>query len=75
MRPQLVTKYAFRIRTRAGLTLQQLMIPGRDLEDAERKLRQIYRDCEILACASQLDRDRDHRPVAAYLEMCQGMAP
>jgi hypothetical protein len=52
--------------------LDQLMIPGRDLDDAERKLRQIYRDCEILACASQ--RDRDHRPVAAYLELCQGMA-
>ena len=73
MRPQLVTKFAFSIRTRAGLTLNQLMIPGRDVEDAERKLRQIYRDCKILACVSQSE--RDHRPVAAYLEMSQGMAP
>ncbi len=68
MRLQSVTKYAFRVRTRAGLTLDRLMIPGRDLEDAERKLRQIYRGCEILACVSQ--GDSDHRPVAAYLEMC-----
>jgi hypothetical protein len=75
MRPQFLTKYAFSIRTRAGLMLDQLMIPGRDIEDAERKLRQIYRDCEILAYAGQLDRNRDYRPVAAYLEMCQGMAP
>jgi hypothetical protein len=72
MQMQFVTKYAFRIRTRAGLTLDRLMIPGRDLEDAERKLRQIYRGCEILACVSEVG--RDHRPVAAYLEMCSAVS-
>ena len=44
------TKYGFRIRTRVGLVLDKLMIPGRDKEEAQRKLRQIYRDCEILEC-------------------------
>ncbi|MDP1653675.1 MAG: hypothetical protein Q8L56_13225 [Rhodocyclaceae bacterium] len=29
------------------------MIPGRDAAEAERKLRQIYRDCEILARSCQ----------------------
>ena len=45
-----VPKYAFRIRTRDGLGVSNLMIHGRDEEDAQRKLRQIYRDCEIVEC-------------------------
>ena len=45
-----MTKYGFRIRTRDGLVVDRLMIPGDDLDDAKRKLRQIYRDCEILEC-------------------------
>lgn len=48
MQPPLLTKYGFRIRTRVGLVVDNLMIPGRDAADAERKLRQIYRDCQIL---------------------------
>ncbi|MDP2793739.1 MAG: hypothetical protein Q8O25_06610 [Sulfurisoma sp.] len=45
-----VTKYGFRIRTRVGMVVDNLMIPGRDEIEARSKLRQIYRDCEILAC-------------------------
>ncbi len=43
-----MTKYGFRIRTRVGLVVDNLMIHGRDEAEAERKLRQMYRDCEIL---------------------------
>ncbi|HYS58744.1 MAG TPA: hypothetical protein VEM34_11465 [Burkholderiales bacterium] len=42
------TKFGFRIRTRQGLVVERLMIRGRDEADAERKLRQMYLDCEIL---------------------------
>jgi hypothetical protein len=42
------TKYSFRIRTRQGLVVENLMIHGRDEADAERKLRQMYLHCEIL---------------------------
>jgi len=42
------TKYGFRIRTRQGLIVENLMIHGRDEADAERKLRQMYLHCEIL---------------------------
>jgi hypothetical protein len=42
------TKFGFRIRTRQGLVVEHLMIRGRDEADAERKLRQMYLDCEIL---------------------------
>ena len=50
MQPFSLIKYGFRIRTRAGLVLDKLMIHGRDHEEAQRKLRQMYRDCEILEC-------------------------
>lgn len=43
-------KYAFRIRSRQGLVVENLTIHGRDEADAERKLRQMYHHCEILEC-------------------------
>ena len=43
-------KYRFRIRTRHGLVLENLMIHGRDETDAERKLRQMYQHCQVLEC-------------------------
>jgi hypothetical protein len=41
-------KYGFKIRTRGGMVVDNLTIPGRDQAEAERKLQQIYRYCEIL---------------------------
>ncbi|MCC6611516.1 MAG: hypothetical protein IT515_17820 [Burkholderiales bacterium] len=52
-RPSTTTKYGFRIRTRGGLTIENLMIHGRDEADARRKLVQMYRNCEVLACRAQ----------------------
>ena len=43
-------KYGFRIRTRHGLVVENLAIQARDEADAERKLRQMYRHCEVLDC-------------------------
>jgi hypothetical protein len=48
MRPPVVAKFAFRIRTRKGIVFD-VVLPGRDAADAERKLHQIYRECEVLA--------------------------
>lgn len=45
-------KFCFSIRTRDGLPIARLMISGRDQEEAERKLKQMYRFCEIVSCAS-----------------------
>jgi len=50
MSSSLILKYGFRIRTRSGLILDNLLIHGRDEVDAERKLRQMYWHCRILAC-------------------------
>lgn len=43
-----ITRFGFRIRTRQGIVFDNVVLPGRDEADAERKVRQIYRDCEIL---------------------------
>ncbi|HVS27865.1 MAG TPA: hypothetical protein VHE58_11340 [Burkholderiales bacterium] len=43
-----MTKFGFKIRTRSGLTVDNLVIHGRDQADAERKLNQMYLRCEIL---------------------------
>lgn len=48
MQPPLLTKFGFRIRTRVGLVVNNLLIPGRDAAEAERKLLQIYHGCVIL---------------------------
>lgn len=45
-------KFCFSIRTRDGLPIARLMISGRDQDEAERKLKQMYRFCEIVSCAS-----------------------
>jgi hypothetical protein len=42
------TKYGFRIRTRDGLVVERLSLYARDAVEAERKLRQMYRKCEII---------------------------
>jgi hypothetical protein len=54
MQPPTFSKYSFRIRTRQGLLVDNLMIHGRDASDAERKLKQMYRDCEVIECTVQL---------------------
>ena len=41
-------KFGFRIQTRGGSTVENLVIQGRDREEAERKLRQVYHHCRVL---------------------------
>lgn len=67
MQPFPLKKYAFRIRTRVGMVVDNLMIPGKDEEEAQRKLRQIYRDCQILDCVCHNGSVRT--PVANFEEV------
>jgi len=41
-------KFGFKIQTRTGGTVDNLVIQGRDRDEAERKLRQVYHHCTIL---------------------------
>jgi len=61
------TKYAFRIRTRLGVVVDNLMIHGRDEFEAQRKLQQVYRDCQIIECVC--NRGGVRIPVASFEEV------
>ena len=43
-------KFGFKIKTRSGTVVDNLMFAARDRVDAERKVTQIYHQCEILEC-------------------------
>ena len=43
-------KYGFKIKTRSGTVVDNLMVAARDRVEAERKVTQIYHHCEILEC-------------------------
>jgi hypothetical protein len=45
-----MAKYGFRIKTRGGMTVDNLVVQARTREDAEARIRQIYQHCEILEC-------------------------
>lgn len=45
-----MNKYGFRIRARTGMVVENLVVHGRDRAEAEKKLEQVYRNCEILEC-------------------------
>lgn len=64
MRLPASTKYGFRIRTRSGAIVDNLLIAGRDEPDAERKLRQIYMGCEILEKRSVVTNGRRNATVS-----------
>jgi hypothetical protein len=46
-------KYHFSILSRNRLRIDSIAIMGRDRDDAERKLRQMYRHCEVLSCETK----------------------
>jgi len=56
-------KYGFRIRTRGGAAVDNLLIFGKDEPDAERRLRQIYLGCEILEVKHLLPQATARGPV------------
>lgn len=43
-------KFDFAIKTRDGQKIESIQIQGKDLPDAERKLFQMYRYCEVITC-------------------------
>jgi hypothetical protein len=43
-------KFGFRIRTRSGLPVENLVVQARDQAEAERKISQMYMHCEIIEC-------------------------
>jgi hypothetical protein len=50
-------KFDFSVTTRNGQRVENVRIQGRDLPDAERKLRQMYQQCEVTHCTT-IDMDK-----------------
>ena len=50
-------KFDFSVITRDGQKVESIQIFGKDLPDAERKLRQMYRNCEVTNCKT-IDSDK-----------------
>ncbi len=46
-------KFDFSILTRDGQKVESIVIAGRDQAEAERKLRQMYRYCEVVSCSAK----------------------
>jgi len=57
-------KYGFRIRTRSGAIVDNLLIYGKNEPDAERKLRQIYLGCEIIEAKRLVIQAQRSNPVS-----------
>jgi len=43
-------KFDFSVKTRDGQKVESIQIYGKDMPDAERKLRQMYQYCEVMSC-------------------------
>lgn len=50
-------KFDFSILTRDGQRVESIVIAGNDEAEAERKLRQMYRYCEIVSCNAKSSGD------------------
>jgi hypothetical protein len=46
-------RYGFNIKTRTGQRVENISIMAGSQRDAERRLRQMYHQCEILECNAQ----------------------
>ncbi|HYD82039.1 MAG TPA: hypothetical protein VEC06_19725 [Paucimonas sp.] len=61
-------KYEFSLQTRDGQRVDGIAIMGADQADAERKLRQMYRQCEVLRCDVKQNDERQ-RPAASVEDL------
>jgi hypothetical protein len=48
-----MTRFGFKIKTRSGQRVDNICIMAANRQDAERRLRQMYHHCEIVACNSE----------------------
>ena len=64
-----MTRYGFNIRTRSGQRVDNICIMASGRDEAERRLRQMYRDCEIIACHAEAVRRSDSLDLEGVIGM------
>lgn len=57
--PRFLTKFTFRIRTRSGTPVENLMVQAPDRAQAEGRIHQMYPYCEIVECRELTATPRD----------------
>lgn len=69
-------RYGFSIKTRHGQRVENIQIMAGTQDDAERRLRQMYHQCEILECREQaVPRRVDTLDVEGIIGMISASAP
>ena len=54
-----MVKYGFNIKTKTGHKVDNIMIMARDMDEAERRLKQMYQQCQIVgAHETSVDQSR-----------------
>jgi hypothetical protein len=56
-------KFDFSLKTRDGQKVESILIAGKDQPDAERKLRQMYRNCQVTRCEVKSTEDKHGQAV------------
>lgn len=64
-----MVRFGFNIRTRSGQRVDNIFIMASNREDAERRLRQMYRDCQIVACHTEPVRRSDSLDLEGVIGM------
>jgi len=54
-------KFDFSIHTRSGQKVESIVIAGRDRDDAERKLFQMYRNCTVVTCTMKQPEEKSRQ--------------
>lgn len=71
-----MTRYGFSIKTRYGQRVENIHIMAGSQGDAERRLRQMYHQCEILECREQaVPRRVDTLDVEGVIGMISAAVP
>lgn len=71
-----MTRYGFSIKTRYGQRVENIHIMAGSQGDAERRLRQMYHQCEIIECREQaVPRRVDTLDVESVIGMISATAP
>lgn len=71
-----MTRYGFSIKTRYGQRVENIHIMAGSQDDAERRLRQMYHQCQILECREQaVPRRLDTLDVEGVIGMISAAAP
>ena len=71
-----MTRYGFSIKTRYGQRVENIHIMAGSQDDAERRLRQMYQQCQILECREQaVPRRLDTLDVEGVIGMISAAVP